>query len=89
MPRKTHRVKFLYDRLLENKKQKLKRSTGDITVYEHFFLLFKFRTSETKASFVSRTNALLVGTLISIGDDSMSIAIVLAKQTTRRIRILC
>jgi len=70
-------------------KQKLKRSIGDITVYEHIFVLFKFGTIETKDAFVSRTNALLVGTLISIGDDSMSIAIVLAKQTTRRIRISC
>ena len=37
-------------------------------------LLFKFEASETKECFVSRTNALLVGTL-SIGDVSLSIAI--------------
>ena len=34
-------------------------------------LLFKFVTSGTKESFVTRTNALLVGTLISIGDVSV------------------
>ena len=39
------------------------------------FLLFKFVTSETKEYFVSRTNALLVGTLISIGEVSVSITI--------------
>ena len=38
------------------------------------FLLFKFKASETKDSFVSRTNALLVGTF-PIGDVSLSIAI--------------
>ena len=37
------------------------------------FLLFKFEASKTKECFVSRTNALLVGTL-SIGDVSMSIS---------------
>ena len=37
-------------------------------------LLFKFEASETKECFVSRTNALLVGTL-SIGDVSLSIAL--------------
>ena len=39
------------------------------------FFLFKFVTSETKESFVTRTNASLVGGLISIGDVSVSIAI--------------
>ena len=34
----------------------------------------QFVTSETTESFVSRTNALLVGSLISIGDISVSIA---------------
>ena len=37
------------------------------------FWLLKFVMSETKEPFVSRTNALLVGTLISIGDVSVSI----------------
>ena len=32
------------------------------------FLLFELVTSEKNESFVSRTNALLVGTLISLGD---------------------
>ena len=40
------------------------------------FLLFKFVTSETKESFDTRTNAHLVGTLISIGDIKVSITIV-------------
>ena len=39
------------------------------------FLLFKFVTSETKESFATRTNASLVGALISIGNVSVSIAI--------------
>ena len=39
------------------------------------FLLFKFVTSQTKESFVSRTNALLVGTFLSIDDIRVSIAI--------------
>ena len=39
------------------------------------FFLFKFVTSETKESFVTRTNASIVGGLISIGDVSVSIAI--------------
>ena len=37
-------------------------------------LQFKFVTSETKASFVSRTNVLLVGTLILI-EDACSVRI--------------
>ena len=37
-------------------------------------LLFKFVTSKAIESFVSRTNARLVGTLISIRDVSVSIA---------------
>lgn len=37
-------------------------------------LFFKFVTSKAIESFVSRTNARLVGTLISIRDVSMSIA---------------
>ena len=39
------------------------------------FLVFNFTTSETKKSFVTRTNALLVDTFISIDDVSVSIAI--------------
>ena len=39
------------------------------------FLVFKFVTKETRESFVTRTNALLVGTFISIDDVSVSIAI--------------
>ena len=48
-----------------------------ISVYceSTIFLPFKCVTSETKESFVSRTNALPVGTLISIDDVSESIAI--------------
>ena len=42
--------------------------------WQTLFLLFKFEASETKEYFVSRTNALLVGTL-PIGDVSLSIAI--------------
>ena len=38
-------------------------------------MLFKFVTSQTKESFVSRTNALLVGTFLSIDDIRVSIAI--------------
>ena len=43
---------------------------------EILFLLFKFVTSETKESFVTRTNGSLVGALISRGEVSVSIAIV-------------
>ena len=39
------------------------------------FLVFNFTTSETNKSFVTRTNALLVDTFISIDDVSMSIAV--------------
>ena len=39
------------------------------------FFVVKFATSETKESFVTRTNALLVDTFISIDDVSVSIAI--------------
>ena len=42
--------------------------------WQTLFLLFKFEASKTKECFVSRTNALLVGTL-SIVDVSLSIAI--------------
>ena len=42
------------------------------------FLLFEF---ETKESLVSGTNALLVGALISTGDDSVIKAIVIIDQT--------
>ena len=38
-------------------------------------MLFRFVTSETKESFIPRTIALLVGTLISIGDVSVTLAI--------------
>ena len=38
------------------------------------FLLLELVTSEKNESLVSRTNALLVGTLISLGDFSVSIA---------------
>ena len=36
-------------------------------------MFFRLVTSETKESFILRTNALLVGTLISIGDVSMTL----------------
>jgi len=39
------------------------------------FLLFKFVSSGTKESFVTRTSAVLVGTLISIGDVSVNFTI--------------
>ena len=39
------------------------------------FLVFNFTTSETNKSFVTRTNALLVDTFISIDDVTMSIAV--------------
>ena len=39
------------------------------------FLLLELVTSEKNESLVSRTNALLVGTLISLGDFSVSIAV--------------
>ena len=42
---------------------------------ETLLLLLKFVTREIKESFVSRTNVLLVGTLISIGDVSFSMVI--------------
>ena len=38
-------------------------------------MFFRFVTSETKESFILRTNALLVGTLISVGDVSVTLAI--------------
>ena len=46
---------------------------GDITncIKTLFLLYFKFVMSEKKESFVLRTNALLVGTLISTGDISL------------------
>ena len=46
-------------------------SKGDITVYKHSKLYW---TRETKESFVARTNALLVGILISTGDFCVIIA---------------
>ena len=36
-------------------------------------MFFRLVTSETKESFILRTNALLVGTLISIGDVSVTL----------------
>ena len=39
------------------------------------FLVFNFTTNETKKSFVTRTKALLVDTVISIDDVGVSIAI--------------
>ena len=39
------------------------------------FLVFKLVAKETRESFVTRTNALLVGTFISIDDVGVSIAI--------------
>ena len=46
-------------------------ANSDIDCLQTLSLLFKFVTSGTKESFVTRTNALLVGTLISIGDVSV------------------
>ena len=45
------------------------------------FLLFTFVMSGTKESFVTRTSAVLVGTLISIGDVSVNIHIQLNGKT--------
>ena len=62
---------------------KFPSNTPPLTVYykrhhclQTLFLIFKFVRGEIKKLFVSRTNVLLVGTLISIGDVSMSIATV-------------
>ena len=46
---------------------------GDISncIKTLLLLYFKFVMSETKESFVLRTNALLAGTLISTGDISL------------------
>ena len=46
-----------------------------LATVQTLLFLFKFVTSE-KESFVTRTNGSLVGALISIGDVSVSIAIV-------------
>ena len=43
---------------------------------ETLLLLLKFVAREIKESFVSRTNVLLVGTLISIGDVGFSMVII-------------
>ena len=51
------------------------QAVEDITVLQALVLLFKFVMSETKESFAPRTNALLVGASISIGDVHMSIAL--------------
>lgn len=44
-------------------------------LFRTLVLLLKFVTRAIKESFVLRSNALLDGTLISIGDVSLSIAI--------------
>ena len=49
---------------------------GDITIYKHCLcFVIQIVTSETKESFVTRTNTPVVETLLSIGDVSVSIAI--------------
>ena len=48
---------------------------GDITVYKYCFCFSNFVTSETKESIVSRTTALQVRTLVSIGDVRANIEI--------------
>ena len=57
---------FLWDHIILDETHMYRR---------HLFLLLKFVTSQTKESFVSRTNALLVGTFLSIDDIRVSIAI--------------
>ena len=44
--------------------------------WQTLFLSFKFVTSETKETFVSRTGELLIGTLMSVYDVSLTIAMV-------------
>ena len=51
------------------------QAIGDVTFLEALFLLFKFVMRETKESFAPRTNTLLVGASISIGDVHVSIAL--------------
>ena len=50
-----------------------------ISLFKTLFLLFKYVTSETKEFFATKTNALLVGTLISVDYVCVSIALAVAK----------
>ena len=52
-------------------------------------LLLKFVSRETKESFVTKTNALLESTLISVCDVSVSIATVLSPQHKLRVKKNC
>ena len=46
-----------------------------LTVYKQFFCYLNFANHRTKESFVSTANKPLVGTLMTIGDVTVSIAI--------------
>ena len=46
-----------------------------LTIYKQFFLYLNFANHRTKESFVFTTNKPLVGTLMTIGDVTVSIAI--------------
>ena len=46
-----------------------------LTVYKQFFWYLNFANHRTKESFVSTANKPLVGTLMTIGDATVSIAI--------------
>ena len=48
-------------------------------------MLFKFVASEIKETFVSRTDAPLVGTLISIGDVSVSIPMLFRERLSEKV----
>ena len=50
-----------------------------ISLFKTLFLLFKYVTSETKEFFATKTNALLVGTWISVDYVCVSIALAVAK----------
>ena len=46
-----------------------------LTVYKQFFCYLNFANHRTKESFVSTANKPLVGTLMTIGDGTVNIAI--------------
>lgn len=50
-----------------------------ISLFKTLFLLFQYVTSETEDLFVTKTNALLVGTLVSVDYVCVSIALAVAK----------
>ena len=54
-----------------------------LTVYEQFFRYLNFANHKTKESFVLIANESLVGTLMTIGDVTVSIAIVSTQFTLK------